>query len=367
MIIAACAAHAVVRLTPFESPRDEGTPPSTTTSFWSSLDEAEKEAFVSMARERSFARGATLFREGETADHVILIRSGWTKICVGAGRAKWLIAERGPGQLVGERAALQVNLRSASVIALETVRAYVVRTEDFAEFVGAYPRVLDIVEGQVYERLTTPQHVPHPERRAHEGPAGAGGESFNGENCTIVFTDVAGFGAEVRNDEDRRIVRRELFDMTRAAFEDAGISWESCHWEDRGDGLLIIVPPRIPTTAVLDGLPGRLAVALRRHNRRSSEPVRIQLRLAVHVGPVVTDVMGLSGEAIICAARLLDAPVLKRTLAETAANLGVIVSTFVWESVVKHGDADGFRRVRVEVKESRLDAWMCLTGRALTS
>jgi hypothetical protein len=347
-----------------------------TASFWTALSPAEQRAFMAMAQERSFAAGATLFREGERADHVVLIRSGWTKICVDEEGTERIIAERGPDQLVGERATLQVNLRSASVIALETVRALVVPTEDFAEFVGAHPRVLGIVEGQVYERLTTPldrgQGAP-----CHDGspaagppedsPAGSRGEPFHGENCTIVFTDVAGFGAHVRNDEDRRIVRQELFTMTRAAFKDARIPWESCHWDDRGDGLLIVVPPRISTVAVLRGVPVRLSEALRRHNRRSSDAIRIQLRVAVHVGPVVTDIMGLSGEAIISAARLLDAPILKRAIAETAAHLGIIVSTFVYESVIKHSDPDGFRQVRVHVKESELDAWMQLTGGALTA
>jgi CRP-like cAMP-binding protein len=354
---------------------DSGERPSTA-SFWTALSPAERQAFMSMAHERSFAGGAILFSQGERADHVILIRSGWTKICVDEEGTERIIAERGPGQLVGERAALQVNLRSASVIALETVRTLVVSTEDFAEFVGDHPRVLGIVEGQVYERLTRPSdgcsdtscHDRSPTAEtAQASPAASCSEPFHGENCTIVFTDVAGFGAHARNDEDRRIVRQELFMMIRAAFDDARIPWESCHWDDRGDGLLIVVPPRISTVAVLAGIPVRLSDALKRHNRRSSDAVRIQLRVAVHVGPVVTDMMGLSGEAIISAARLLDAPILKRAIAETAAHLGIIVSTFVYESVIKHSDSDGFRHVRVNVKESRLDAWMQLIGGALTS
>jgi CRP-like cAMP-binding protein len=65
-----------------------------------------------------------------------------------------VLAERGPGQLVGERGALQVSVRSASVIALETVQALVVRTADFAAFISAHPAVLDAVERQLYDRLT---------------------------------------------------------------------------------------------------------------------------------------------------------------------------------------------------------------------
>lgn len=74
-----------------------------------------------------------------------------------------------------------------------------------------------------------------------------------------------------------------------------------------------------------------------------SDAVRTQLRVAVHVGPVITDLMGLSGEAIT--ARLLNAPILQRALAETAAHLGLIVSTVVYESVAKHRDSDGFGQV----------------------
>ena len=54
------------------------------------------------------------------------------------------IAERGPGQLVGERGAFQVNVRSATVVALQTVQTLVMKTEDFAAFVSAHPGVLGI-------------------------------------------------------------------------------------------------------------------------------------------------------------------------------------------------------------------------------
>ena len=37
---------------------------------------------MSLARKRTFAGGATLMREGEPANHVIVILSGWTRITV---------------------------------------------------------------------------------------------------------------------------------------------------------------------------------------------------------------------------------------------------------------------------------------------
>ena len=52
--------------------------------------------------------------------------------------------------------------------------------------------------------------------------------------------------------------------MLTDAFNDSGIRWRACHREDRGDGALIIVPPNIPTSAVVDAA-ALLAAALGRH------------------------------------------------------------------------------------------------------
>ena len=122
--------------------------------FWGALDPVEREAFRSVAVSRTFAAGARLIQEGDRADHVIVILGGRTKICIEENGNERVLAERGPGQLVGERGALQVSVRSASVIALETVQALVVRTTDFAAFISAHPAVLKIVESQLYDRLT---------------------------------------------------------------------------------------------------------------------------------------------------------------------------------------------------------------------
>jgi Cyclic nucleotide-binding domain len=343
----------------------------TAVNFWNSLDPAERYAFISVARERTFARGARLVREGEQANHVMVILSGWTRITVHENGRERVIAERGPGQLVGERGALRVNERSATVFALETVRALVMKTEDFASFIGAYPRVLDIVESQIYYRLTE-EPTEHgrddwPESVVLLGPAGCPSAEGSqqrmlaGENCTVLLTDVVGFGAHSRNDGDRRIIRRASLDMTRRSL---GHVWEACISEDRGDGLLIVVPPRIPTTEVMERLHRELPGELRQHNRTYGNSVRIQLRVAVNVGPVMSDALGMSGEAIIRTARLLDAPVLKEVMASTGANLGIIASVFVYETVIRHAegwtDPDKYEMVQVSVKESSMPAWMQL-------
>jgi class 3 adenylate cyclase len=234
--------------------------------------------------------------------------------------------------------------------------------------------VLDIVESQIYGRLI-------------EGPSGHGQDGWPdtlpsgqvahpsakeirqqlpaGENCTVLLTDVVGFGAHHRNDHDRQIIRRASLDMMRSSL---GPIWETCISEDRGDGLLIIVPPTIPTANVLERLHRDLPSELRVHNRTYGEPVRIRLRVAVIVGPVMSDTIGMSGQAIISAARLLDAPVLKQAMASSGASLGIIASDFVYETAIKHAegwaDPDKYKAVLANVKESSIPAWMQIIDRA---
>lgn len=408
-------------------------------SFWESLTAAERRAVQALAQASTFPAGAALCREGHRADHVIILRSGWTKVCVERSGRERIVAMRGPGDLVGERASLGVRSRSATVIALDTVQALLIATADFAAFIRGHPRVLSIVEEQVYGRLTeepggsmlnetadleqriaalitdllpsdddglpaalpvSDHHLaswadasPHLVKRVllawrsrgvirasageitvldragleqirdaqeHPGGPATASPSWTGQNCTILLVDIAGFGALERNDADRRIVRATMYRLLRDAFDSADIPWTSCHREDRGDGALIVIPPSTPTAQVAGQVITRLAGELGSYNHRASAAVRIQLRAAIDVGPVVSDSEGVCSDAIVRAARLLEAPVLKQRLAGTAADLGTIASTFVYDTVIANHPI-GYKRVKVQVKEAKLTAWMRLS------
>lgn len=338
-------------------------------SFWDALGDTERRALRRLAVERRFAHGTEIFREGDQADHVLVIREGRTRVCLRrADGNERVLARRGPGQLVGERGALEVKVRSATVVAEGPVRAWVVRTHDFATFIGANPRVLDIVEHQVYWRLTEPSSA---------GPIIPGSEQaglwpeehqslqprLDGDICSILLGDIVSFSGTERTDDDRRFIRQTLTDSVRQSFAESHIPVRLCHWEDRGDGFLIVVPPNAATTSqVLEGVPHRLAIKLRRHNRRCQAAGRIQLRLAVHVGPVVRDQSGVSGDAIIHAARLVEAPVFKRAVVQRAACLGLIVSAYLYDTLVRSAvaavEACEYERITCKVKESRIIGWV---------
>jgi CRP-like cAMP-binding protein len=337
-------------------------------SFLDRLDTAERRSFLSIARKRTFVRGARIMREGEFADFVLVIMDGWTRITMHETGGERVLAERGPGELIGERAALRVNVRSATVTALGTIHALVMRTEDFASFVDAHPRVLDILERQVYDRLT---EEPEPGKLGVEPDVAAETGSrrsadsperplLAGENCTVLLTDIVGFGSRIRNDEERRHVRLSSRDIVRETLDD---TWDKCIVEDRGDGLLIIVPPHIPTASVIAALQRELPDRLRRHNRTYSEARRIRLRVAANVGPVVSDDFGISGEAIIRTARLIEAPVLKDAMSASKATLGMMVSEFVYDTAIRQVEwtsPSDYEQVSVRVKESDTTGWMCI-------
>src|SRR5262249_55240300 len=155
-----------------------------------------------------------------------------------------------------------------------------------------------------------------------------------------------------------RIIREALFSITHGVLRGIPDVWS---WDDRGDGLLTVVPPSVPTARVVEQLHRALPMALAEHNRTYHDSARIQLRIAVNVGPVATDSMGVSGEAIIVTARLLEAPLFKKAMNTRGASLGVIASTFIYETVIRHDHSrTGYSSVQVDVKETNVAAWMKL-------
>ena len=178
----------------------------------------------------------------------------------------------------------------------------------------------------------------------------------------MIRTDVAGFSAPYRSAGDTEFVRAAIREITRQAL---GPLWLCCWHEDRGDGHLIVVQASIPTAEVLERLTTALPPLLRAHNRIHREPAQITLRVAVEVGPVRKDQSGVSGDAIIDATRMVDAPAFKHAMAGQGAHFGIIVSPFVHRAhIASRGDQAEYAKVRVRVKETRTSAWMQLTGTA---
>jgi CRP-like cAMP-binding protein len=111
-------------------------------SFWEILGRAEQDQFRARSVQRTFAPGARLMEEGEAADHVLVILEGRVTISTRAGDgSERVIAERGPGELIGEHAVQRPGLRSATVVARTQVQVLAMKAEDFDEFLRTNPSV----------------------------------------------------------------------------------------------------------------------------------------------------------------------------------------------------------------------------------
>lgn len=93
-----------------------------------------------LGRFKRFGDGAWLTLQGASDQAVFAISEGDVRIVLtGSSGAEAVVGVRGPGELVGEMAALDQLPRSASMQAKGPVGAYVLSPELFARFLEAHP------------------------------------------------------------------------------------------------------------------------------------------------------------------------------------------------------------------------------------
>ncbi|WP_436737274.1 Crp/Fnr family transcriptional regulator [Streptomyces sp. BBFR102] len=110
--------------------------------FLARLEGGERQALLALGSPMTYAPRQALLREHEPSSHVLLLLTGWTKVTAAAPNGyEALLALRGPGDIVGEFAALTSKPRSAHVTALEEVRAVAVESARFTEFLRGAPQV----------------------------------------------------------------------------------------------------------------------------------------------------------------------------------------------------------------------------------
>ncbi len=177
----------------------------------------------------------------------------------------------------------------------------------------------------------------------------------------ILIVDVERFGDPARTNADQLAVRDAMYQALRQSFSSGRISWADCVTEDRGDGVLVLVPPVVPKSWLVTRLPACLAEALVRHNAAHPEQERIRLRMALHAGEVHQDPHGFAGVSINRAFRLIEAPASRTALRDSSGVVALIVSDWFYDEVVRHHPAAGpscFRQVRVVMKETEMTAWV---------
>ena len=267
----------------------------TARSFWNALADPEREALAAAGVEEVFRAGSVLCRAGEDTSQVLIIDSGWVKVSVRDGATEKILAVRGQGDVVGERAALTTQVRSATVTSLDEVSAMVIPAERFAEFLRSHPRAAEVLERQVTERRE--------EDRARLFP----GEPSGAERrLAWLLLDLAqrrgGYQHTAAAMFTLPMSQQELADWTGTSADAIGRFLRS--WRDRGiiargersrrltvidlDGLAAVcdvAPPAIRADQVPNGSQGA-AAELAQWQRDWQEPLNCSI--------VFTDVAGFS-------------------------------------------------------------------------
>ncbi|HET9139010.1 hypothetical protein [Actinophytocola sp.] len=171
------------------------------------------------------------------------------------------------------------------------------------------------------------------------------------------FTDPA------RTAADHAEMHKGMYQVLSKAFAESAIPWRSCERHDRGDGVLILIPPSVPKIRLVDRLPNRLVAGLHRFNDLHSVKTAIQLRVALHAGDVRTTRHGADSPAINFAARIVDAAAAKSALRGSAGVVAYIASDSFYREVILQDPAAfpaAYRRIPVEVKNLKAEAWLRL-------
>jgi hypothetical protein len=191
---------------------------------------------------------------------------------------------------------------------------------------------------------------------------------------TIFAVDVE--GSTSRTNPGRGVLRNAMYDLVEEALMLSGVGEAHRDFVDRGDGVLVLIHPvdDLPKTKLLDTVVPTLSDLLSQLElERPGHGFR--MRTALHAGDVHQDVRGWYGEDIDITCRLLDAPEVKRKLAQTRAPLVLVVSQHIYLSVIRHGyegiDNSTFEPlVQLEMAGLRQLGWVqvpAVTGQDLTA
>jgi CRP/FNR family transcriptional regulator, dissimilatory nitrate respiration regulator len=99
-------------------------------------------ALASVAIPRHFAEGQVIFIEGEPADYLYILESGWVKASRMSpeGREQAMLVVK-PGEIFGDVALFTDTPYPGTVVALEPTKAWAIGKSDILELIARYPEL----------------------------------------------------------------------------------------------------------------------------------------------------------------------------------------------------------------------------------
>jgi len=123
-------------------------------SLFSELSPSELEKIARVAVPRSYQAGSIILREGDPGDTCYILRSGEARVVRqhADGRAITL-TNLGPGEIFGELAMFDGEVRSATVEAVDDVRAVAILAGDLKRLLAEHPEIAVKLLGALAARL----------------------------------------------------------------------------------------------------------------------------------------------------------------------------------------------------------------------
>ena len=122
--------------------------------FLRQLSREDAEALLARVRRRTIKPGTKLVRAASAGDEVVLLLSGRVRVVAyGVDRREVVLALRGPGELIGEMAALGAGRRTATAIALDEVEAGLLEASELRAFLREHPDAAIVLIRMVVRRL----------------------------------------------------------------------------------------------------------------------------------------------------------------------------------------------------------------------
>jgi CRP/FNR family transcriptional regulator, cyclic AMP receptor protein len=121
--------------------------------FLASLSDEDADALRTAGVRRTYGGHVTLVHQDDDAGPVVVLLGGRAKIAVTEGGREAIFGVVGPGELIGELAAIEGSPRSTTVTTLEPVDALVIPRSDFLGLLNRRPRIAIAILRVVARRL----------------------------------------------------------------------------------------------------------------------------------------------------------------------------------------------------------------------
>ena len=117
-----------------------------TLPFFSSLSEEDNIKIIENVKLHYFPPDHVIFKEGEGANEMYVIRFGRVKIYREENGTEKKIAELGPSDFFGEIALISEKPRNASVKTLEECEAFSIKRDDLKDLIEKKPEIAEKIK-----------------------------------------------------------------------------------------------------------------------------------------------------------------------------------------------------------------------------